>query len=220
MAHDLAYGATNASPPRIQIAQSLIPSITGTDAGLGVFVRPGQLIRQGQIVTEYGGEARWVTMKEVDEISMRSRYAFCFGPFNLRVSRETNRLKKTKYYCVMDAADCEKNNLLCCGHVLNSCAPRLNPPYNQSNCVFGVDVSNLKLSFDTPPDIRIYVVAGRTIKGGRNLSQESELTLDYHWELAYSSGIWCEDDECYNCVHGLMQWAKDRYQFLRAHYTV
>lgn len=215
MSRDQAFGVAYSTTPKIQIAPSCIPSLTGQEVGDGVFVSPGQVVQQGQIISEYGGEARWATTREVQQVAIHSRYAFCFGPFRVRPNA-TAKPTRHRYFCVLDAQDTERNNILCCGHVVNTCTPKLPGCYNQSNCIFGVDVSQLRLQLDIQPVVRVYIVAGQTIRGGLTLSESSEVTVDYHWELAYSSGLWCENPDCYNCVEGLYKWSKARLEYLRS----
>lgn len=211
MSEDDVNGVMNSTTSKIVIADSMIPPLSGdSNVGQGVFVQPGQTINRGQIITEYGGEPRWVRKKDIDQIAMRSRYAFCIGPFRIRENMNSNVLSRKQYFCVLDAVDSDKNNLLCCGHMVNTCFPRSPFPYNEPNCVFGIELCKLQLKLYVPPDVRVFIIAGTQLRGGKDLSMNSELSVDYHWELAYSEGLWCHDKNCSQCVQGIHAWSQNR----------
>lgn len=217
MSNEAVNGVMGSSSSKIVVRDSMIPPASGdSNVGQGVFVQPGKVIQMGQIVTEYGGEPRWVRKKDIDQVAMTSRYAFCIGPFRVREKRNSDVISRAQYFVVLDAAESSRSNLLCCGHMINTCFPRLSYPYNEPNCLFAIEIYKLQLKLYVQPNVRVFVIAGRQLRGGTTYSPTTELTVDYHWELAYSEGLWCHDRNCSQCVQGIHAWSTKRLNELKA----
>lgn len=179
-------------------------------AGMGVYVKAGQRIEPGEILTEYPGPAKWMTEAEIDyqDKQRRNPYVFSLGPF--KVPRTTGI---EQLYLCWDASSVRYDaTSVNCGHLLNTMSPVMASPWNVENCVFALYLNDLNL-FDATgnlPEAHLYIMSTCVIDG-RGLSDDNnteELLLDYHYVLASEFGLWCLQLGCSLCKSNLLHFVK------------
>lgn len=175
--------------------------------GLGVFVKDAQTLHPGEIVTEYGASASWVTEEKLHEEYNKKRnpYVFSTGPFRMRNEDEP-------VYLCWDGSRIGRNACIHnCGHLINSSHPRLVHPWNEDNCMFAIYIDSIRLSARKySPKAYLYIMCTRTVYGGIDALPAHELRLDYHSVLAAEFGMWCLSLDCASCRKSLLEFC-DKY---------
>lgn len=169
--------------------------------GKGVYVREGERIIPGEILTAYPGSAKWMTAEAIDYENKKRRnpYVFCMGPLSVR------NYKDVVYLC-WDGSTARYNvDSSTCGHLINSMHPRSIPPWNAENCMFAVYVDRLRLDYKYTPDACLYIFGTCYITGGVQSIPMHELRLDYHAVLAAEFGHWCLHLRCVPCRRNLIE---------------
>lgn len=161
--------------------------------GLGVFLKPGRSLRERDIVTEYKGPPRWVTVEELAEIeSEMNDYTYTIGPY---------QTVQGMYHILWDASEFKRCNFDGPkGHWLNSSHPQLHGDWKFPNCWFAVYDKDLVADIRTRPEnVRLYIMCCRSVVGDGKM----ELLLDYHWHITEYFGLFCGDYDCVMCFNGM-----------------
>lgn len=168
--------------------------------GYGLYVKEGQKIEVGEILSEFPGPARWIRTDRKGDIPQDeiTEYVFALGPFKVKGT-------KARYSIIWgsDINSYEDYTGSARGHLINSSHPRMKYPCDVTNCVYGVYYDNLVIDLDVEPNVTLYTVCAKPITGGVGPNPLYELRTEYHWCLAYHFGFWCLDPACHECLYAL-----------------
>jgi hypothetical protein len=173
---------------------------TSTFNGAGLYVKDKHKVEAGEVLSQFPGPPKWIKCDKKGDIPMDSvtEYVFSIGPF--KIPRVYGKYAVIWGNNITDSDDYDGP---CRGHLINSSHPRLKPPRNVTNCVYGIYYNNFVLDVTVPPDMTLYVIAATTVVGGKGTDPLYELRSEYHWCLAFHFGYWCLDKTCTECIHAL-----------------
>jgi len=161
-------------------------------------------LKTGDIVTEYPDHPKWMNQESYAK-NKQTTYVYSWGPEHVP--------GQGTFFIVWEPTKDEiraKIRMSHVGHLLNTCHPRLGHPFQSPTCCFGIRFGeNFVLDTDVPPDVRLFVVAIKSLNHAEfGIESDSELLLDYHWQLTLEHGLYCMDMDCYPCYLALRDLVK------------
>lgn len=165
----------------------------------GVAPKPGKILPPRTILGKYPGPPEWTDRDTKDRMAKKSMYVFSHGP--LRSSYPSNE----ELYLVWDPQPDTSEWNMYIMHYVNTSHPRLLESWDNRNCVWGLYFHSNEFVVDgsKPPQVSLYVVTIKHIHAFNDKGVRNEVLLDYHWHLAYTHALPCQDLDCVNCYEHL-----------------
>lgn len=161
------------------------------------------------VLGKYPGPPEWTDKATATKKAKKSMYVFSHGP--LRSSYPANE----ELYLVWDPQPdtTEWNTLIM--HYVNTSHPRLHDFWAMRNCVWALYFDSKEFVVDSTktPKVSLYVITIKHVTAYTSTNLRCEILLDYHWHLAFTHALPCQDLECILCYEHLRDfmnvWTRD-----------